>query len=113
MNPPSWYSDEKTISRNLHSLIARLSYTPVSLTKYQLSDGFRHLADLEAPTAEIRDTAAVQAVVRTYEGAWRLRVACNRCGLLHVHGAGAALAPAFGERIPPCGGKPYHLRFDN
>ena len=113
MPPPPWHTDESRAGvNNLHALVARLGRSPVSLTKYRLADGLRILADLEAAGVPLAHTAPVTSVARTYDGEWRLQVRCTRCGALHLHSAGIAAVPVFGQRLPPCGGAPYSLRLD-
>ncbi len=113
--PPPWYASERRAgATQLHHLVARLGRTPASLTLYRHGDGLRSLAAAEAAGVPLRQTAITLAVARTYEGAWRVRVACPSCGAQHVHGAGAGVMPVFGPRAPPCaGGATYYLRFDS
>lgn len=111
--PPPWHVVESRPGMgNVHALVSRLGRTPGSLTPYRLGDGLRSLAELESVGVPLLQTAIVTAVARTYEGQWRLQVACPGCGVPHVHSAGEAAAPVFGQRLPPCGGAPYFLRFD-
>lgn len=111
--PPTWHTSEaRTGMDHLHHLIARLGHTPGSLTTFRLGDGLRHLADQECIGVPLKNTAIVGAVARTHEGQWRTQVLCPRCGQPHMHGAGSSPAPRFGQRHPPCGNAPYHLRID-
>ena len=111
--PPTWHIKENLPGvNNLHALVTRLGRNPDSLTTYRLADGLRSLAELESVGVPLSQTAIVLAGARSHDGQWRLSVACPRCGLAHIHAAGDAAAPVFGERLPPCGGAPYHLRFD-
>ena len=112
-SPPHWHAVEQLGGTNLHCLIARLGRSPASVTTYRLGDGLRHLADLDAADLPIGQGTLVEAVTRTHDGYWRLHVRCIRCGELHVHDGGAAVAPRFGPQHPSCGGEPYHIRIDS
>lgn len=113
LTPPTWHAAETLAGKHhLHHLIARLGCGPARDTTYRLGDGLRHLADLECVGVPLKQTAIVRAVARTHDGQWLLHTSCTRCGLQHMHGAGEAAAPTFGQHYPPCGGEPYHLRLD-